>query len=92
MTHCAECQIKLPSLAQRSRRVNEGLYRIGLEYHRVVPFDQITTILESHGFVAPLFQAIGTKYHEAVGEGKYITISLHQMEETKNWEVVAYVN
>ena len=92
MPQCSECQVKLPTLAQRLRRVNSELHQLGLEYHRVVPLAQITSALESCGFVAPLFQAIGTRYHEAVGEGKYITVDLYLMEETKNWEVVAYVN
>lgn len=92
MTHCAECRVKLPSLAQRLRRVNSELYQLGLQYHRVVPFDQIASVLESHGFIPPTFQAIGLKYHESVGEGKFISVSLHKMEVTGSWEVVAYVN
>jgi len=91
MTLCSNCQVKLPSLAQRLRRVNSELQALGLKYHRVVPFDQITSALEAHGFTAPLFQAVGTRYNEAVGEGKYISINLHRME-SGNWEVVAYVN
>lgn len=93
---CDSCKAILPSLETRRARVNFELHRLGLTYHKVIPWYHVDTILKKHGFNATSGLAEITlpsiRLREEVGEGKWLTFIATQMEVSANWEVVAYVN
>jgi hypothetical protein len=97
--NCATCNAKIPTLARRQNRVNEALAKLGQIYHKYNPVEKIQDILMESGFEATssyYSEFTGTcgaskGYSEAVGDGKWLHVSLYRME-SGNYEIVAYVN
>lgn len=99
-TLCTECNAKVPTLKTRLARVNNALHKLGLTYHASVPWHAIDTVLETNGFNLPTYDQKherpgGSKFDfrtlDEVGEGKWLTVAVHQMESGR-YEVTAYVN
>lgn len=95
MTLCENCKTTLPTLTRRLSLTNASLWKLGTVYHKTLPIHDIDTALRANGFEPTsvwTFQPGGeVRVHEAVGDGKWLSVSAHKME-SGNWEVVAYVN
>ena len=76
------------------KRVNDGLYQIGLKYWDYLPIYEIDSMLVENGFeateVAIYCGRVGSA-HEEVGHGKYLTFNWHRMDSGR-YEIVAYLN
>jgi hypothetical protein len=91
--NCETCNAKLPTLRTRLLRVNETLYKLGLEYHTFLPVYKVDEALEENGFHATEYWNEGNcvRVHEEVGDGKWLSLYAHKMDSGR-WEVTAYVN
>lgn len=82
------------NLRHRTKLVNNRLHVLGLGYHDLLPIAQIDLILTDNGFQPTepaIYCGADSKFHEPVGDGKYLTITWHKMESGR-YEVTAYVN
>jgi hypothetical protein len=76
-------------------RVNNALYELGRVYHSGLPIMQIDEILTSNGFNATqpaIYCGREGRSNEQVGDRSFLSLSWHKMDQTGNYEVVAYVN
>ena len=92
--NCPTCNAKVPSLAQRKRRVNSELYQVGLTYYDSLPMAPVDSILTSHGFASlehGLYCGNEGRINEPVGDNTYLTMTWYRMSSGR-FEIVAYVN
>jgi hypothetical protein len=95
MAQCETCKANLPSVAKRTKSVNDSLWRLGLTYYEFVPLMAVNAVLERNGFSwdnQPGFMGGASgRIHTEVGDGKWLTLSWYKMESGR-YELVAYVN
>lgn len=95
--NCETCNAKIPTLATRTKRVNDSLHGIGGRYFAQLcdAFEQIDITLSANGFPTMWNgtdeAGTSTSLHLNVGEGKWLHVSWHRMDSGR-YEVVAYVN
>lgn len=99
MALCSECGKNIgKELRQRTERVNEVLWYLGLTYHNTLgeALTAVDDALKASRFepinspIAPL--APGEyRVHVPVGDSKWVTACFHEMPSGR-YELVAYVN
>lgn len=76
------------------KKVNDGLYKIGLKYWEYIPVFEIDSLLIENGFDATeagLYCGESGRSEEQVGIHKYLHLTWHKMESGR-FEIVAYLN
>lgn len=76
------------------KKVNDGLYNLGLKYWDYLPIYEIDSLLVENGFdatEAAIYCGREGKTHELVGYAKYFSMTWYKMDSGR-YEVVAYVN
>ena len=81
-------------LKKATKRVNDQLYNLGLQYWNYLPIFEIDSILVEFGFDATepaIYCGREGNTHEPVGDGKFLSMTWHKMESGR-YEIVAYLN
>lgn len=87
---------KPKSEKSRQGKANKALDTLCKKYYKSLPLDEIKKILKENEFNEDAVDGIYTgregKSHEQVGPKSWLTMTWHKMEESGNWEVVAYIS
>lgn len=85
-----------PSEKSRQSKANKALDVLCKKYYKSLPLDEIKKVLKDNGFNEDAVDGIYTgregRSHEQVGPKSWLSMTWHKMEESGNWEVVAYIS
>jgi hypothetical protein len=89
-------RVGLAEGSENKNKANKELAELSRRYHNSIPLTDITSILDRNGFDSSGVEGIYTgrdgRSNDKVGKNAYLTLSWHQMEETKRWEITAYIS
>jgi hypothetical protein len=94
---CESCKAKIPTMATRLKRVNEGLHALGRIYWDTVGkvLHNIDGVLAANGFEQStdvlLRRETANSLHVAVATNKWLHVTWYRLESGR-YEVTAYVN
>jgi hypothetical protein len=77
------------------QQANEALAALGRTYHQGLPITEIDEILTSAGFRKMedgVYCGDEGRSHEQIGDRTWLSLSWHRMEESRRFEIVAYVS